>query len=292
MNVLLLVTNIFIVLEEIYAIIQEYGLNGINLYYYIDRDYNKTEERVNQLKEDIRIFDLQEYEEDKDIEVLVGVSNITDYESDFIRKVNPNKVILVEDGSYDYVADGSKEHSEIKKDSLLYVFRPNAVMGAKYYREVKGFEIRNSIIDKLCEYYKRQFDILNKIEEDAILLFTTPMSNDFGYESNKETIDWVERNYPNKIVYVKKHPRDVTQYNSNKLDLRFCPNNIPGQIICQLVKGKKIFEYPSTITLMTDDDENVTILEYKKLEDRNEDYKRAIENTKKQFNFNIIDSKE
>lgn len=88
---------------------------------------------------------------------------------------------------------------------------------------------------------------------------------------------------------VKRHPRDNRKFNSSKLNLEFCPNNIPGQIICELFKDKKIFEFPSTITFMTDKDSNITIIEYKELE--NSSYKETMARTKEMFHFKIVDSR-
>lgn len=280
-NILLVVTNIFIAIEEMNAIDA-----SNNVYYIIDESYNKDIAKRETLREDIKQIypELIEYKKDLSIDVLVGVSYITKYLHNVITYVKPKEIVFVEDGSYDYLGDGEEDYPKIKQGKVLYAFRPNQVL-SKRFKEVKPLKID---MKRVVDVYKKNFSCLTEIDKDAVVLFTTPMK-DFKYDSTEKIIGYLERHYAGKTVLVKRHPRDERKFNSDKINLAFCPNNIPGQIICELFKGKKIFEFPSTITFMTDSDENITIVEYKDLEDNG--YKNTILTAKETFHFNVVDSR-
>lgn len=280
-NILLVVTNIFIAIEEMNAID-----SNSNIYYIIDDSYNKDIKKRETLREDIKQIypELKEYEKDLSVDVLVGVSYITKYLHNVIEYVKPKEIVFVEDGSYDYLSDGEEDYPEIKQDKVLYAFRPNQVL-SKRFKEIKPLKVD---MKRVVEVYKKNFKCLTEIDKDAVVLFTTPMK-DFDYDSTEKIIGYLERHYVGKTVLVKRHPRDERKFNSDKLNLEFCPNNIPGQIICELFKGEKIFEFPSTITFMTDSDENIKIVEYNDIEDIG--YRNTISTAKETFNFKIVDSR-
>ena len=277
---MLVVTNIFIAIEEMNVVSSK-----DNIYYIIDESYNKDYVKRQTLKEDIRqIYPfLKEYRNEK-IDILVGVSYITKYLYNVIEYVSPRDIIFVEDGSYDYLNNGMMDYPELKAGRTLYAFRPKQVI-ATIFGQIKSLKVNMS---KVVEVYKRNFSCLTEIDKDAIVLFTTPMT-DFCYDSTDALLSYLERHYSGKTILLKRHPRDNRKFNSSKLNLEFCPNNIPGQIICELFKGKKIFEFPSTITFMTDKDSNITIIEYKELE--NSSYKETMARTKEMFHFKIVDSR-
>ena len=285
MRVLCIVTNIFIFSEQM-SVLNKLGVRQSDrINYIIDKDYNKNNERVAHLIFDIKhIFNnavlIDKLDNINNYDYILTVSHITDYVFNILKYVKDiqSKLILVEDGGYDYTDKIDKDYPIIKREVPVYVFRPSQIENKLVYKEINTLRIDDKIIENMFKYYKNDLSNTLKNNVNSTILFTSPIDDDFGYNKSVQSIiEFMENNLGNNDVIIKRHPRDHSKYYSDKLNFTFCPNNIPGQLLCKLFTGNKLFMYPSTIAYMLEDNSQTTVIKIRELEKLNKNYDNEVE---------------
>lgn len=121
-----------------------------------------------------------------------------------------------------------------------YSSLPNALWNRGYEKVIQLFgkeekeykELLNSIYD---------IDNIN-IENSDVILFTTVLNENI--ESDKHYIqsvhDWLVKNYKNKRILIKKHPRDQAAYDWKDLDCRCMMESVPAEVLSQYVTNQEV----------------------------------------------------
>ena len=263
---LLIVTNMFIVLQEV-SVLKQLGMWKDNCLFTINPYYVKSKETYNNLLRDIRlILPNAEYADWRKLEVYnVDVAMSPSYLTqemvlDLGRIVD--KLILVEDGNYDYfMHDEEFLFDTTEKD--LYLWKPESAACAWLYKGVHGIEVDNAMLDfMLVTLYSEAVKQLTKYSMCPIL-FTSPLESDFEMlDSAEQIVHYLEQNYDGTIL-IKRHPRDNADYHSAKLDFVEIERNVPGQFLDMYNKGIEIFTFPSTMCFMSANTSSMRILKLK-----------------------------
>lgn len=118
----------------------------------------------------------------------------------------------------------------------------------------KGFKkteymFDNSLIDKnTFRTLIQKFFPVEAETYDAVL-FTAPLQlyskNDFS-----ELIQWLEKNYKNKRILIKKHPQDTADYYCENVKIFNKYTEFPGEVLLQCVsKCRLYFLFPSNMLI-------------------------------------------
>ena len=171
-----------------------------------------------------------------------------------------SRIILVEDGLFDYISPS--EPYLFYNDKDLYLFRPEIASPETIRANVKQLNFSSGITHKFSELYKESTMNLSKLDSHTTVLFTTPFSEDFNaYENLTDTIlNYLKYNLSIDQIVLKKHPRDHFTYTSDIVQITECPQNVPGQFLDEMFDGKKIFLFPSTVSFMCGELSNIIFL--------------------------------
>lgn len=225
MKILVVVTNIFVFIEET-SVIKQLGLARSSVYYTINPNYVKSRTTKNNLIHDINRLGL-------------GLEYIT------WGRINESTWDVMLCSSY--AGDGTYEklvNTRVKVNVL--------VEDGSIYRSVRPIKIDADMQRRIMSLYSDQLNVFNRLPNGSCILFTSPLESDFGImDHEKQAVEFMEKNFRNRVVILKKHPRDLSEYKSRHLDIVECSTNVPGQILDILFNGPKVFTFPSTICFMS-----------------------------------------
>lgn len=289
MKVLVVVTNIFVFLEEL-LVINQLFIGNESIYFTINIDYVKSREVKNKLISDIYKTGLNlEYItwgkiQDIKWDIMLCSSYLSDVTYEKLSKVKYKQNILVEDGSYDYfVTDLS--HMNFLKNKILYLFRPQDCAARYVYKDIRAFKQDRRLQRLIIEVYSNQLNELKSLSLNTPILFTSPLDSDFSMKDMyKQTLKFIDYNFRGQTLIIKKHPRDLCDYNSKYVNIINCSTNIPGQILDMMFNGIKLFTFPSTICFMSGKVDKMLIL---KLRSINYEYNSFFNNIKRFECFSI-----
>lgn len=256
MRILVVVTNIFVFLEET-SVIKQLGLARNRVYYTINPNYVKSRTTKDNLIHDINRLNLGlEYItwgriNDSTWDVMLCSSYAGDGTYDKLVNTKVKVNVLVEDGSYDYFTE-NVSHPDFVRGKNLFLFRPQNSVAGSIYRSVRPIKIDADIQRRIMSLYSDQLNVFNRLPNGSCILFTSPLESDFGImDHEKQAVEFMEKNFRNQVVVLKKHPRDLSEYKSRHIDIVECSTNVPGQILDILFNGPKVFTFPSTICFMS-----------------------------------------
>ena len=249
MKILVVITNIFVFLEET-SVIKQLGLARNNVYYTINPNYVKSRTTKNNLIHDINRLGLGlEYItwgkiNESTWDVMLCSSYAGDGTYDKLVHTRAKVNVLVEDGSYDYFTE-DVSHPDFVRGKNLFMFRPQNSAAGSIYRSVRPIKVDSDIQRRIMNLYSDQLRVFNSLPNGSSILFTSPLASDFGImDHEKQAVEFMEKNFRGRVVIIKKHPRDLSEYKSRHLDIVECSTNVPGQILDIL------FTFPSTICFM------------------------------------------
>lgn len=102
------------------------------------------------------------------------------------------------------------------------------------YKEIKEFKFSSLQIAKICSIYKKIYPELSTLDfcNGQVIFFTTSLNpcNNRVKQNNEKIVKYL--NNTSKILYIKKHPRDKSEYNfSSNIEVMEIPNAIPAEIL-------------------------------------------------------------
>ena len=192
-------------------------------------------------------FPLYEYENSYIIED--GLGNYMDLE---IPNYNQNKIGKFF-GFYVGWESGFGTHKNIKK---VYLTKKEVPEIIKHKTEVIDIQAlweskSENEKNKILEIFNIK-ELINKIEDNPILLLTQPFSED-GFLPLDEEINiyrYLIKNQENKNIIIKTHPRENKDYNSIFPELKVINQPFPLEILkCIDLRIKKIITISSTAAL-------------------------------------------
>lgn len=256
MKILVVVTNIFVFLEET-SVIKQLGLARNRVYYTINPNYVKSRTTKDSLIHDINRLSLGlEYItwgkiNESTWDVMLCSSYAGDGTYDKLVNTRAKVNVLVEDGSYDYFTE-DVSHPDFVRGKNLFMFRPQNSAAGRIYRSVRPIKVDSDIQRRIMNLYSDQLRVFNSLPNGSSILFTSPLASDFDIMNHeKQAVEFMEKNFRNQVVVLKKHPRDLSEYKSKHIKIVECSTNVPGQILDMLFSGPKIFTFPSTICFMS-----------------------------------------
>ena len=180
---------------------------------------------------------------------------------DTINILKTQEIILVEDGTFDYI-DPAYQY-DFYKGKKLYLFKPETASAtAKKNAKVIKIKIDKEIFELFENLYYDQIKLLKNLPKDTAILFTTPLKEDFEIDADIQVkiIDFIKNKMRINRVILKRHPRDHFEYKTDKIEIKECPQNVPGQFIDNIFTGKKIYLFPSTVSFMSSDFNNIVFV--------------------------------
>ncbi len=204
-----------------------------------------------------------------------------------VNILKSQEIILVEDGTFDYI-DPEYQY-DFYKNKRLYLFKPEvASLTAKQNADIQQMNINDDVFKLFGNLYYDQIKLLKNLLKDTAILFTTPLKEDFEISEDvqEKIVDFIKNKMEINRIILKRHPRDHFKYKTDKIEIKECPQNIPGQFIDNIFTGKKIYLFPSTVSFMSNDFNNIIfvniLLENKKYtEEFEKSYKKICKNMPK-----------
>lgn len=202
MRILVVVTNIFVFLEET-SVIKQLGLARNRVYYTINPNYVKSRTTKDNLIHDINRLNLElEYItwgriNDSTWDVMLCSSYAGDGTYDKLVNTRVKVNVLVEDGSYDYFTE-DVSHPDFVRGKNLFMFRPQNSAAGSIYRSVRSIKIDGDIQRRIMNLYSNQLRVFNSLPNGASILFTSPLESDFGImDHEKQAVEFMEKNFRN-----------------------------------------------------------------------------------------------
>lgn len=268
-SALIIVTNLYVLAEEL-SVIKNTGAGHVMAVF--DEDYVSYEtgcrmdDIIGQLF-GIRCKTLNTVKE-HGYEYVISPSRITPYIKSVLSSVSYSRLILAENGAYDYL-ERDPGYRDILSRSELWLSCPESAAAAGYYKSVCQLWVDSTVLDRIKEHYS-----LWKYTDVDPVFFTSAVEEDFNMQYYAErTMKYIEKNYSGCTVYLKKHPRDTAEYRSDVVGLREIPQELPGQIVSGYFTGTKIYGNFSTVYMMDPDKSRSYILFDGKCSNRK--YKRS-----------------
>lgn len=257
MKVLFIITNMLVLAEELSAVSEKYDQCSIDQFFCINTDYVRSSSSATQLSEKIESifpgFQQVQYAEAFEYawDVIVSPSFIQKKLASVLTVNYPNSLLLVEDGTYDYLATEVK-YQKFTKLADLYLSRPDLASAAVFYNSVHKLEIHPAILARIMSAWDKDLRIIHSLPCDTPIVFTSPLAEDYEMMNHsKKLLSYVEGQYAGQTVLLKKHPRDLQDYKSSVVTLQEVNSNVPGQFLDQMFTGPKIYEFPSTISFFS-----------------------------------------
>lgn len=271
---LFIVWNSFSILELLLS-----EKNYSDYYLVIDKEYNKLE--LNQIKSICEKFVFRGVfkgllSQDKlslnSFNTVAIMSCLNPYHLSILDTLSFNKLICLEEGLGDYfernIAD---KYLKYLKIATLYVNDLNNVKNKNYFKKVLEIHYYKEILDLFLDVLQFDKNIYDNID---LLIYTSPINKDYNYKEYLEkVINYLDENYSNKNVLIKRHPRDNNLYNSKNCNIFYADSMIPGQFFNIAYDCEKLYTHPSTVLLSAKDISKTKIIKLMDLS--NEEYKKA-----------------
>ena len=162
-------------------------------------------------------------------------NRITNFASEFLYRMG-------------YINLNSKEYFFAYEKCTKYATLPNKLRYRGFKTIERMFDFSQTDKDAFLELISKVFPISVK-EYDAVI-FTGPLQLYGKNDGYPEVIRFLDDNFKNKRVLVKRHPQDITNYSCKNVVLEDKYSEIPGEILLQHLSNCKIyFFYPSTILI-------------------------------------------
>ena len=244
-----------------------------------------------------KIFDEKQYD------VIVTVFLGTIFSGMILSLAETKEVVLLEDGSRDYVLHrhiptlASIKREGIQRElagfvlskmnyadpTISYWFsptkncekfssRPN-LLRYKNYKSIKKLNDM-ALVDKK-EYRRlieKTFPIGKVAQEFDIALFTAPMEESFNINVGIEKIvsDYISNRFKPTSILIKKHSRDNNEYVFDpSIHIYEVESKIPGELFIHSIDANRfIFLWPSTLMMELNDNANYHVLYIKSLQNQ------------------------
>ena len=239
---LYIIQNMMIFIEECMIKEPEYGDSFI-----INTNYLKNENDINKLR--LLIKKIYPYIIEKDINIVKDEYNYI-YSSSNLKSINNvldniiyKEHILVEDGLYDYLDN----NDNVYDNKMIYVFYPDYINNNIKRNAKKIYKLDlNNIPMRFKLYFLNELSVYKENKKGIPVLYTRPLKEDYNLSNNviNKALQYLDNNY--NEIYIKKHPRDLLEYKSDKLKIIEINKNIPSQIIDIYFAGPKYFLLPDT----------------------------------------------
>lgn len=156
------------------------------------------------------------------------------------------------------------------------------LLSKELYKEVLPlYDMTLVNADEYQELVNKTFGDIQKFSDADAILFSTNMkdftTDDEHYE--KLVCEYISEQGYNKVA-IKKHPRDIREYDRISCEIEVFDKRIPGERIVEMIENQKIyFMYPSTTCeAFANKEKEITIFKFREL---SEDlyYKSHFENS-------------
>lgn len=165
------------------------------------------------------------------------------------------------------------------KQCIKFATEPDKLVYRDYKKIYKLNDKSKVDMESYNNLVKKAFQFDMPSEKPDCVLFTASLNTDLMIEDMScvnDIIKYISKQHPKGTVWLKKHPRDTTEYvfpEENRLIE--IPATVPAEIFWDLVEDtEKYFLWPSTIIQLCRNDERVHILYLKDIE--NEKYNRNV----------------
>ena len=223
--------------------------------------------------------------------------------------------VILEDGMSDYVYRTRKfdrtiplnldsfiayimckmNYASLNQNGCARYITKNSIFCDKYSvhpekMKYKGYRTINKLGEEIYDRndYENYLQTLRKMYDvqslnicGDVVLFTAPLKyDDISQEIIAyNTVNYIVKEYSPKRVFIKKHPRDHSNYKfPETVEVEEIPANIPAELIIDLLDVKKsIFMYTTTVLLSIKSYNNAVLFVYKSLYNDVASYKKGID---------------
>lgn len=239
MSALSIINNEFNLFTLLYIY---YDLDIVSSDTIINIDYASElgQSRLNKLLYQNKTFKLRNPK--KEYEYVFAPSNMTKYIFEILDSIHYQKLILIEDGTYDYTKNVVT--NAYTKHAIKYVFNKSLIK-IPACQELRQVKLDKSV--NLSSVFQYELDYIHNLNINAAaILFTAPMEADFGMKIKNKVEDYFDKIYPGDTILIKKHPRDFGYYHFQKCKGIELPTSIFGQLLVNEIECLQYYEFPST----------------------------------------------
>ena len=222
----------------------------------ISRDYNQTEEQYHSFELIIKnaidkkkLFSKIIDEPERRYDIILCPSYFENNLGFLLRKQDPKELVYYEAGINDYISSSiCKRNPDLFMDKVKYMKNPMAYRN-DFFKTIKRLDVSTRHIQEFLDLlpYNKSDIFIPNID---LVLFTYPMDVMFGYlDYEKDLVNYLETNYPQKRILIKPHPRDVHEYQSDQCAFFNINQTFPGQLIVPLYPCEHLYVYPTSVLL-------------------------------------------
>lgn len=175
--------------------------------------------------------------------VVILEDGLQDYDN---RKVhltevifNPNKLASYILAKMNYVDFCGDFHLKSTLFCDKYVTHPELVERRFYHKVYQLYDKEKFDKNLFAKYINQVFDLVCGEIKGDILLLTMPIDELGEYASlyKKKIEGYISKNYCNKNVLIKKHPRDNQHYDfGENIQITYISQDIPGELIVESIE--------------------------------------------------------
>lgn len=239
--------------------------------YIVSSEYNSYEslgrvckicERYNGLNKRVR------WVKKEDFSIYKLAILVSGYEKDTERFIytylNDTDLVLLDKGVEELV-ESSFKHDMINKRSIKYTY-DTKLLASNNFKEIRQLNISKEIELEYRKLLEDSIETLDNLSNTETVLFSSSDIYDFDDRIHDKINHYLEDNYKDKKVAIKRHPRDFVRYNPDNVKVQYIPDNLTNTIVANDVDVPETWVYPSSLLLRLKD-KNIKVLDFKHITD-------------------------
>lgn len=240
--------------------------------YIVSTEYNSYESlnRVSQICE--RCKDLNKrvtWIEKENFSIYKLAILVSGYKKDTEKLIytylNDIDLVLLDKGVEEFV-ESSFKHDMINERSIKYTY-DLSLLASNNFKEIRQLSISKDTELEYRKLLESSIDALDNINNSEIVLFSSSDIYDFDDKIHDKINHYLEDNYKDKKVAIKRHPIDFVRYNPDNVKVQYIPDNLTNTIVANDVDVPETWVYPSSLLLRLKD-KNIKILNFKHITDK------------------------
>ncbi len=184
-------------------------------------------------------------------------------------------IILLDKGFNEFVKSSFK-HNKINKKAIKYTFNKDR-LASKNFKEIRELVIPEDINIEYKELISESLKVLDDIVDNTeVILFSSSDIYDLDDKIHDKINRYLEKNYKNRDVAIKRHPRDFVRYNPDNVKVHYIPDDLAGSIVVDNAKLPETWVFPSSLLIKAKNQlRDVEVLNFTHIKDKS--YQEALQ---------------
>lgn len=179
--------------------------------------------------------------------------------------LNDTDLVLLDKGVEELV-ESSFKHDNINERAIKYTYDKKRLASSNF-KEIRELAISEDIDLAYRKLLEDSIETLDTMENNDMVLFSSSDIYDFDDKIHNKINHYLEDNYKDKNVAIKRHPRDFVRYNPDNVNIQYVPDNLANTIVANDMDIPETWVYPSSLLLRLKN-KNIKILNFKHIKDK------------------------